>query len=109
MEESGKLEADRLIAYSLTTSKRAKLQVEVTEIFGSNIECEVRQKGKLLFKSGVKDGFADASGTVEKGDFEVIVRNGNLLMSKNYRVKAVLAHYGEKGAPDTAHPSSRGH
>lgn len=76
------LEASHRVSYPFKIREKGFLTATVTDTFGRNIEFEIRRDGKLVFESGVQQGKAEGLLNVEKGKYNIVIINGNILDNK---------------------------
>lgn len=62
--------------------RKTNLFIQISEMFGKNIEFKVIQQGNTLYDSGIKRGRAKKMLLVNKGKTFIIVKNGNLFRKK---------------------------
>lgn len=67
----------------------ARLQVDVVEVYGKNIEFRVLQDGKPVGYSGVHAGRASGAVDVDRGTVTISVVNENVLEGKSVQLSAV--------------------
>lgn len=76
------LEASHKVSYPFRIREKGFLTATVTDTFGSNIEFEIRRDGRLVYESGVKQGKAEGLISVEKGKYNIVIINGNIMDRK---------------------------
>ena len=76
------LETSQRVSYRFTVRERGFLTAHVTETFGNNIEFEIRRDGKLIFESGIHSGKAEGILNVERGRYNIVIINNNILDKK---------------------------
>ena len=76
------LDPSHRVSYPFKIREKGYLTVTVTDTFGNNIEFEIRRDGKLVFESGVQQGKAEGLLNVERGKYNIVIINGNILDRK---------------------------